>query len=73
MHFYLWRPLQSSGYFQPIVFMMFSDGVMAQGVLLRVTIKIWPFDNFQVIIYPFRLKKELLRLTIFTTKYTPNC
>ena len=35
-----------------------SDGVMARGVLLRVTIKIWPFDDFQVIFYPFRLKKE---------------
>ena len=35
-----------------------SDGVMARGVLLRVTIKIWPFDDFQVIFFPFRLKKE---------------
>ena len=35
-----------------------SDGVMAWGVLLRVTIKIWPFDDFQLIFFLFRLKKE---------------
>ena len=35
-----------------------SDGVMARGVLSRVTIKIWPFDDFQLIFFLFRLKKE---------------
>ena len=35
-----------------------SDGVMARGVLLRVTIKIWPFDDFHLIFFLFRLKKE---------------
>ena len=37
---------------------MFSDEVMARGVISRVTIKIWPYDDFQVIFFPFRLKKE---------------
>ena len=65
MHFYLWRLLESSGYFQPIVFMMFSDNVMAWGILLRVTINIWPFYDFQVIFFPFRLKKAFERYLCF--------
>ena len=44
--------------FQPIVFMMFPMGWWPEGNFLRVTIKIWPFDDFQLVFFLFRLKKE---------------